>query len=221
MIERTPKLECTWKIEQDRSFLKILTFGQDLCKSQFSENWTFAQFPSFKWRNKSQKTKWDIPILKILTFGQDSCKSQLFRNWTVCTISISRMKKWIPKSECTRKTEWDRPILKILTFWSKSKFKLGQSFLFFNFRQFGLGQDEQVNLGRPGSNRGSGRCRYPWRHSTGWCVPAHGRLPARVRAWMKMEARGKVCSMRQRFLDILEVRGCTLQPFWSRNFWAL
>ena len=28
------------KIEQDRSFLKILTFGQDLCKSQLFRNWT-------------------------------------------------------------------------------------------------------------------------------------------------------------------------------------
>ena len=55
------------------------------------------------------------------------------------------MKKRIPKSECTQKTEWDKPILKILTFWSKSKFKLGQSF-FFLF----LGGSDQVKPGRLG-----------------------------------------------------------------------
>ena len=44
MTERTLKLECTRKIEQDRSILKILTFGQHLHKSQLFENWTFAQF---------------------------------------------------------------------------------------------------------------------------------------------------------------------------------
>ena len=37
MTGQTPKLECTQKIEQNRSFLKILTFGQDLCKSQLLE----------------------------------------------------------------------------------------------------------------------------------------------------------------------------------------
>ena len=37
MIERTPKLECTRKIEQERSILKILTFGQHSRKSQLLE----------------------------------------------------------------------------------------------------------------------------------------------------------------------------------------
>ena len=36
-MERTPKSECTRKIEQDRSILKILTFGQYLHKSQLLE----------------------------------------------------------------------------------------------------------------------------------------------------------------------------------------
>ena len=54
MMERTPKSECTWKIEQDRSILKILTFGQHLHKSQLFRNWTFAQFLSLEWRNGSQ-----------------------------------------------------------------------------------------------------------------------------------------------------------------------
>ena len=36
-MEQTPKLECTRKIEQDRSILKISTFGQHLCKSQLLE----------------------------------------------------------------------------------------------------------------------------------------------------------------------------------------
>ena len=34
MMKRTPKSECTQKIKQDRSILKILTFGQHLHKSQ-------------------------------------------------------------------------------------------------------------------------------------------------------------------------------------------
>ena len=37
MTGQTPKLECTQKIDQNRSFLKISTFGQHLCKSQLLE----------------------------------------------------------------------------------------------------------------------------------------------------------------------------------------
>ena len=37
MTKRTPKLECTQKIEQNESILKILTFGQHLRKSQLLE----------------------------------------------------------------------------------------------------------------------------------------------------------------------------------------
>ena len=40
------------------------------------------------------------------------------------------MKKWVPKSECTRKIEWDRSVLKFLTFWSWSKVRLVQAFKF-------------------------------------------------------------------------------------------
>ena len=40
MKKQTPKSTSTRKTEQDRSFLKILTFGQDLCKSQLFRNWT-------------------------------------------------------------------------------------------------------------------------------------------------------------------------------------
>ena len=47
MMERTPELECTRKIEQDKSIIKILTFGQHLRKSQLSGNRMFAQFLSF------------------------------------------------------------------------------------------------------------------------------------------------------------------------------
>ena len=59
MMKRTPKSECTRKIEQDRSILKILTFDQHLQKSQlFFENWMFAQFSSLEWRNGSQN--WNV-----------------------------------------------------------------------------------------------------------------------------------------------------------------
>ena len=70
----------------------------------------------------------DSSFLKILTLGQNLCKSQLYGIWTVFTISKLRMKKRVPKLECTRKIEWDRSILKILTFWSRSKVHLVKVF---------------------------------------------------------------------------------------------
>ena len=66
--------------------------------------------------------------MKILTLGQNLCKSQLSGIWTICTIFELRMKKRVPKSECTRKIEWDRSILKILTFWLRSKVHLVKVF---------------------------------------------------------------------------------------------
>ena len=48
----------------------------------------------------------------------------------IYAISEFRMKKWVPKSECTRKIEWDRSVLKILTFWSRSRVYLVKAFFF-------------------------------------------------------------------------------------------
>ena len=42
------------------------------------------------------------------------------------------MKKWVPKSKCTRKIEWDRSVLKFLTFWSRSRVHLVKAFFFFS-----------------------------------------------------------------------------------------
>ena len=112
MMKRTPKSECIRKIEQDRSILKILTFGQNLHKSQL-----------------------------FFFFGE----------LDVCTIFEPRMKKWVPKSECTRKIEWDRSVLKFLTFWSWSKVYLVNVFsftlfFFFFFKAVRTGSDFRVGL---------------------------------------------------------------------------
>ena len=98
-----------------------------------------------------RKIRQDRPFLKILTFGPNLCKSQLSENWIICTISESRRKKRIPKSECMRKTELVRPFMKILTFWSKSKVRLVKAFFFSLF--FFSGSSDQVRFpSRSGSN---------------------------------------------------------------------
>ena len=67
-----------WKTKQDRSFSKIWTFDQDLCKSQPSGNWTIytiSESWTKKWIPKSKctrKTEWNRPVLKILTFWPKS-----------------------------------------------------------------------------------------------------------------------------------------------------
>ena len=80
-----------------------------------------------------------------------------FRKLDVCTIFEPRMKKWVPKSECTRKIEWDRSVLKILTFFlSRSKVHLVKAFslsLFFFFSFFFAGSSDRVKFpGRSGLN---------------------------------------------------------------------
>ena len=107
-------------------------------------------------------------LFENFDFWSRFMQKSTFRNWAVCTIPESWMKKRIPKSKNTRKTEWDKPILKILTFWSKSKFKLGQSFFFFFFifcRRFGPNQwtGQTGSAWTNGSDR-SGEWRH---HSTG------------------------------------------------------
>ena len=54
MMKRTPKSECTRKIVQDRSILKIWRLVNICTKVNFFENWTLAQFSSLEWRNGSQ-----------------------------------------------------------------------------------------------------------------------------------------------------------------------
>ena len=56
---------------RDKSFLKILTFGQDLCKSQLSGNWTVCTI-SESWTKKqipkskcTWKTEWDRSVWKF------------------------------------------------------------------------------------------------------------------------------------------------------------
>ena len=79
MIKRTPKSECIRKVEQDRSILKILTFGQHLHKSKLF--WKLDVCTIFeprmkKWVPKLEctwKIEWDRSVLKFLIFffGQD------------------------------------------------------------------------------------------------------------------------------------------------------
>ena len=74
MKKWTPKSESMRKIEQDRSFLKILTFGQDLCKSQLLETEPFVQFPSLGWSNGFQNRN----VLKKLSGTDQFWKFWLF-----------------------------------------------------------------------------------------------------------------------------------------------
>ena len=66
------------KIKQDRFFLKILTFSQDLCKSQLSGNWTVYTISESQTKKKipklecTRKTEWIRPLLKIFTFWSKS-----------------------------------------------------------------------------------------------------------------------------------------------------
>ena len=71
-----PKSECTWKTEQGRSFLKILTLVKIYAKVNILEIGAVAQFPSLKWRNGSQnqnvlkKSSKTGPFWKFWLFGQ-------------------------------------------------------------------------------------------------------------------------------------------------------
>ena len=212
------------KIGQYRSFLKILTFGQDLCKSQLSGNWTvctISESQTKKWIPKSErmwKTEWDRSVLKILTFGQDSCKSQLFRNWAVCIISESRMKKWIPKLKCTQKIEWDRPTF---TFWSKSKFKLGQSSFFFFF--FGVGSLDRVRwMGQTGSAWTNGS-----ENSGEWChhdiIALEGHVWAHEASWRRVGDSRRMWAHEWHWWssDLLVVSGGRCLGFLTWNFQVL
>ena len=69
-------MESTWKIGQDRYFLKILTFRSIFVQKSTFGNWTFAQFLSFEWRNGSQnrnvleKLSGTSPFWNFWLFGQ-------------------------------------------------------------------------------------------------------------------------------------------------------
>ena len=69
-------MESSQKIGQDRYVLKILTFGSIFVQKSTPENWTFAQFLSFEWRNGSQnrnvleKLSGTGPFWKFWFFGQ-------------------------------------------------------------------------------------------------------------------------------------------------------
>ena len=64
------------------------------------------------------------------------CVKVNFWKLDIYAISELRMKKWVPKSECTRRIEWDRSVLKILTFWSRSRVHLVKAFFFSLFLKF-------------------------------------------------------------------------------------
>ena len=64
------------------------------------------------------------------------CVKVNFWKLDIYAISEFRMKKRVPKSECTRKIEWDRSVLKILTFWSRSRVHLVKAFFFSFFLNF-------------------------------------------------------------------------------------
>ena len=71
MTERTPKSECTRKIEQDRSILKILTFGQHLRKSQLLEIWRLHNF----WVSKEETGP------KMEMYSKNWVGQVRFENW--------------------------------------------------------------------------------------------------------------------------------------------
>ena len=78
MTERTPKSECTRKIEQDRFILKILTFGQHLHKSQLFWKLDVCTISELRMKKRvpksecTRKIEWDRSVLKILTFWSRS-----------------------------------------------------------------------------------------------------------------------------------------------------
>ena len=95
----------------------------------------FEQFRILKWRNKPQKWNLREKLGKIgpswiffFCFLVHICAKVNFWKLDICTISELRMKKWVPKSECTRKIEWDKSVLAILTFWSRSRVHLVKAF---------------------------------------------------------------------------------------------
>ena len=85
-------------------------------------------------------------LLENFDFWVNICAKVNFWKLDICTISELRMKKRVPKSECTRKIKWDRSVLKILTFWSRSRsrvhlvkaFSLYPFFFYLNFFFFSL-----------------------------------------------------------------------------------
>ena len=86
MTERTRKSECTRKIEQDRSILKILTFGQHLHKSQLFRKLDVCTISELRMKKRvpksecTRKIEWDKSVLKILMFWSRSkvCLVQAF-----------------------------------------------------------------------------------------------------------------------------------------------
>ena len=79
-------MESTRKFGQDRYYLKILTFWSIFVQTSTFGNWTFTQFLSFEWRNRSQN--WNVleklsgigPFWKFWLFaqGQGSTSSKHF-----------------------------------------------------------------------------------------------------------------------------------------------
>ena len=67
-------------------------------------------------------------LLENFDFLVNICAQVNFWKLDICTISEFQMKKWVPKSECTRKIEWDKSVLAILTFWSRSRVHLVKAF---------------------------------------------------------------------------------------------
>ena len=66
--EKLGKTGISWK----------LTFGQDLCKSQFFRNWTVCKISELQMKKQisklecTRKPEWNRPFLKILTFWSKS-----------------------------------------------------------------------------------------------------------------------------------------------------
>ena len=69
------------KTEQDKSLMKILTFCQDLCKSQFSRNRNICANSESRMMTRilklesTRKNDQDKSLLKFLTFGQSQSVS--------------------------------------------------------------------------------------------------------------------------------------------------
>ena len=165
MTERTPKSECTRKIEQDRSISKILTFGQHLHKSQFFWKLYVCTISELRMKKRipksecTRKIEWDRSILKILTSGQHLHRSPLF-------LEIGRLHNFWTSNEETgpkigmySKNRVGQVRFENFDFLVKVKSLLGPFFFFFFFSG---GSDP----GQTGSVR-SGWWRHGWRHCSG------------------------------------------------------
>ena len=154
MTERTSKLECTRKIEQDRSILKILTFGQHLHKSQLFWKLDVCTISEFQMKKRvlksecTRKIEWDRSILKILTFWSTFAQKLTFLEIGPLHNFRALNEETGPKIGMYSKNRVGQVCFENFDFLVKVKSLLGPSIfsLFFFFSFFFLGGSDRVKF---------------------------------------------------------------------------